>query len=80
MNGLKGAKRKQARAKLMRKYHNCPYCGCVLTKENRSIDHMIPKVLLRKGANDMQNLKLCCKACNAKKGERTTVPALRSNA
>lgn len=79
MNGLKGDKKKRAKAKLMRKFQNCPYCGCVLNKENRSIDHIIPKVLLRKGANDMGNLKLCCKACNVKKGERVVVPALQPN-
>lgn len=75
MNGLSGAKKKKARARMMRKYQQCPYCNCNLTKENRSIDHVIPKVLLNRGANDRQNLKLCCKSCNSKKGERFLVPA-----
>jgi len=63
----------------MRRYQQCPYCGVNLTKESRSIDHLIPKVLLSRGANDMRNLKLCCKPCNAKKGEQLLVPTMPPN-
>jgi uncharacterized protein (TIGR02646 family) len=70
MRGPSGHRKKKLKSKLMRKQKNCKYCGCVLTKENRTIDHVIAKVLLHRGANDISNLVLCCKDCNNQKGEK----------
>lgn len=70
MQGLTTKKKKDIRKKLMKKQKNCKYCGCVLTKANRSIDHVIPKSVLARGANSINNLVLCCIECNNKKGNK----------
>jgi 5-methylcytosine-specific restriction endonuclease McrA len=74
MRGLTGDKKKKARSKLMRRQKNCWYCECVLTADNRTIEHVVPKVLVSCGANALHNLRLCCKGCNGKRGESLVVP------
>jgi len=61
---------KRHKAKLMRKHKNCHYCGCVLTKQNRTIDHVIPQSILGNGKHSARNLTLACKTCNSKKGDK----------
>ena len=72
MGKIKSDKKKIIKAKLMRKQKNCFYCGCILTKENRSIDHVFPKV--HGGKSIKGNLVLSCKSCNNKKGESKVIP------
>lgn len=54
------------RKKVLDKYkHTCVHCG---TKENLSIDHIIP---VSKGGKDLfSNLQVLCKSCNSKKGDK----------
>ncbi len=70
------ARRKHARQSKMRRAQNCAYCGCVLTRDNRSVDHVIPRVL--GGPDVLRNMKIVCKPCNSRKGERLVIPNYRS--
>ena len=46
--------------------YECQYCG---TKENLTIDHVIPR---SKGGKDTwDNLVACCTSCNVKKGSKS---------
>jgi len=45
-------------------YH-CAYCGCVLTPDNWTIEHIIPKI--KGGTNAYENLVGACKTCNGTK-------------
>ena len=47
----------------------CQYCGKKLSKSEKTIDHVIPKS--RGGENSWENVVLCCKKCNKKKGDKT---------
>jgi 5-methylcytosine-specific restriction endonuclease McrA len=46
----------------------CFYCGKLLTCNNLTIDHFIPKS--KGGTNEIQNLRLACKRCNSDKGNK----------
>lgn len=46
-------------------------CGVRLTKDNWSIDHVIP--VSRGGSNNTKNLRACCISCNSRKGARIAV-------
>ena len=46
----------------------CFYCDDVLTKENRSIDHIVP--LSRGGKHRVSNLLPCCRSCNSSKNDK----------
>nr|WP_228348359.1 HNH endonuclease [Flagellatimonas centrodinii] len=70
---MNGAQRCRKLARLMRRHKNCYYCGCVLNKANRSIDHLIPQAL--GGPNHIDNLVLCCLDCNQRKGAVPVLPA-----
>lgn len=54
---------------IIRDENTCQYCGKKLSKNTRSIDHVIPKS--RGGKTVWTNVVLCCKKCNMKKGGRT---------
>lgn len=47
------------------KENRCSYCNKVLTGENRTLDHVIPKIY--GGVSIVDNLVPCCKECNVKK-------------
>lgn len=53
------------------RFHNfrCVYCGVLLTKKNRSMDHKIP--LVRGGNNEIANLVPACFTCNVRKNRMT---------
>jgi len=61
-----GTVTRQALGRLFREADICPYCGCFLSADNKSVDHRFPLAL--GGAHSMSNLVICCKKCNAKKG------------
>lgn len=54
---------------LRRHNFRCVYCGIVLTKQNRSMDHKIP--LIRGGNNEIENLVPACFKCNVRKSRMT---------
>lgn len=56
--------------------YRCYYCGTLLTKTNRSIDHRIP--LVRGGTNDIENLVPACRPCNCKKNRMTDTEFINS--
>jgi len=47
---------------------HCAYCPALLTKANRTLDHI--KALARGGAHILSNLIPACKSCNSKKGSK----------
>jgi len=47
----------------MRDKHSCLACG---TKENLTLDHIIPRS--KGGSNDVDNLQVLCQHCNLAKG------------
>lgn len=65
-------KRKKLVKKLLRKSGgNCGICGKPVRKEDRSLDHKIPKVYFdRPGANYISNLQIAHKTCNNRKGDQ----------
>jgi len=50
----------------------CGYCGCKITKRNRTIDHIQPKS--KGGNNSMKNLVLACLECNRAKADKLIQP------
>jgi len=56
--------------------YRCAYCGVLLTKSNRSLDHKIP--LVRGGTNDIENLVPACRPCNCKKNRMTDTEFIKS--
>jgi len=51
---------------MIRDNYTCQYCG---TKENLTIDHVIPKA--QGGISDFENCTASCKPCNNYKNDRT---------
>ena len=47
----------------------CRYCGCALTAENGTVDHVVP--VSRGGKNTMSNMVAACFGCNNDKADRT---------
>jgi len=47
----------------------CQYCGCHVSRESVTIDHVIPKS--RGGKHEWTNVVVSCKKCNSKKSNRT---------
>ena len=60
-------RRKRNKAKFFIKNPNCFYCGILLTKKSRTIDHFIP--LSKGGTNTQENWRAACKQCNHEKGD-----------
>lgn len=53
----------------------CVYCGCKLTNENATSDHIVP---ISDGGNNCQvNLMVCCKKCNNERGNLDFATYLR---
>lgn len=63
------SRQKELFYELEAKTKTCIYCDVVLTKENRSVDHKIPKIM--GGTNQLENLEFICMPCNEKKADRT---------
>ncbi len=54
---------------LARDNFTCQYCERKLTKEESTIDHVVPKS--KEGKTTWQNVVIACPPCNRKKGGRT---------
>ena len=50
-----------------RSYGQCHYCGCHLTMETMTLDHVIPRS--KGGTSDILNLVAACKPCNQAKAD-----------
>ena len=53
---------------LRRDNYTCQYCFAKLTKNNTTVDHVIPRQ--QGGSNEVDNLKACCFSCNQKKSKK----------
>ena len=68
--------------RILNSRNDCLYCGAILDKENRSLDHLEP--LSKGGLHSTANLVVCCRTCNIKKRDATfdswvkRLPASRS--
>ncbi|MEH1786534.1 MAG: HNH endonuclease [Nostoc sp.] len=40
----------------------CFWCGCDLTPETMTVDHLVP--LSKGGSNKLKNLRAACRGCN----------------
>jgi 5-methylcytosine-specific restriction endonuclease McrA len=49
--------------------HLCQYCGSKFSKQDLTLDHVVPQS--RGGGNTWENLVLACVPCNVRKGNRT---------
>ncbi len=55
---------------LVRDHYTCQYCGkSVKNPKDRTIDHILPRS--RGGKTVWENVVLCCRKCNLRKGDRT---------
>ena len=74
---MKIIKRKDVRLTVLNKYDGkCAYCGCELTEDTLTVDHIKPK---RRGASELElktygrgkdkisNFNPCCLSCNSSK-------------
>ena len=58
---------------LLRDRNCCQYCGTVLSANELTLDHVIPRS--RGGNSSWENLVACCHGCNRKKGNRLPIEA-----
>ena len=54
------------RAMLFERQKNCHWCGCVLTIETATLEHIYP--LSKGGLDNPNNYTLACEPCNTKRG------------
>lgn len=59
-------KYRNIRRKMMKKSNKCHWCGCGLTLDTSTLDHVIP--LYRGGLDNDNNRVLACEPCNTKRG------------
>lgn len=52
----------------------CQYCGCKITADNYSADHVYPRSL--GGQSTWNNMVVCCTDCNSKKANKTLKQAV----
>jgi 5-methylcytosine-specific restriction endonuclease McrA len=62
----KGRSYKNERAMLFAKQKTCHWCGCELTLETSTLEHIYP--LSKGGLDQPNNWTLACHACNQKRG------------
>jgi 5-methylcytosine-specific restriction endonuclease McrA len=60
---------------LLRDEYTCQYCGCELTQNNFTLDHLVPRSKM--GRRSWTNLCVCCKSCNYSRGDDTSIQPLR---
>lgn len=57
-----------ALSRLYRSSHACPYCDVQLTRDTRTLDHIVP--LARGGIHGLNNVLVCCADCNRRKSDK----------
>lgn len=57
----------------LRDHHRCQYCGLKYTKNQLTLDHVIPVV--QGGGKNWGNIVTACKPCNQRKGGQTPAQA-----
>lgn len=72
--GTKGWSEKKVEALVKIHGAHCHWCGCALSLKSSgprsaTVEHLIPRS--KKGTNDLENLRISCKSCNNKRGDRT---------
>lgn len=67
----KSQRRRQINRLIERDGPTCAYCGCSLTRETATRDHVIP--LSKGGTSGLDNLVLSCGPCNRDKGDDESV-------
>lgn len=60
-----------AKKKLLAKSDKCYWCGCKLTMQTATLDHLVP--LSRGGLNNDNNYVLACEPCNKARGNNLPV-------
>lgn len=65
----------QYRRRLMERDPTCIYCNRVVTGENATAEHAIPRA--KGGWNSPANVWLACRSCNTLKGDRTPLEWLQ---
>ena len=58
---------------MVRDNGQCQYCGCHLTREHATIDHVIPRCKFpnKADAHTWENTVIACKSCNSRKDDKT---------
>jgi 5-methylcytosine-specific restriction endonuclease McrA len=54
---------------MKRDEYTCQYCRKHLKDDDQTLDHVLPTS--RRGKHEWMNVVACCRACNAKKADRT---------
>lgn len=54
--------------RLLVEYNDCLYCGSILSKQNRTLDHIVP--IANGGIHGVSNVIVCCKSCNCRRGAK----------
>ena len=60
---------------LTRDGYRCTLCGCPLTTETATLDHIIPEGVGGRDSND--NLRAACKPCNFERGRKDEAEIVR---
>lgn len=68
LSTMDGTITKGALSKLIEEANQCPYCGDDISKQNKSVDHIIP--LSKGGEHIISNIAICCLKCNLAKGNK----------
>ena len=67
--------KKEIRDIVYKKYNGrCAYCGCLLSRDNFTIDHIKSKMRHLKGLHGIDNIENynpCCGSCNSSKASYT---------
>lgn len=69
-----GGRSTRRRQRLLEENPHCFYCGCDLTVDNSTLDHLVPRA--KKGPNKSENIVLSCYTCNHRKGTKTAAQYL----
>lgn len=61
--------RQRARTQLLTEdEYKCPDCGCLMTRAEATIDHIIPNIIIKvsrgKLEHDINKLRITCNVCN----------------
>jgi 5-methylcytosine-specific restriction endonuclease McrA len=72
---MNSKQKKHKIAKLIELFGNptrCYWCGCTLSREQITLDHLMPRS--EGGSNSLENLRLTCFSCNNQRGNSLFPP------